>query len=598
MFHSKLAERTRRGATVTVRAICIATVVTMASAVIQVQLPGRAQATGATTAWAQAVPTPTNVGTPPLRRGQAPVHVGPVLPVQHAHGPYPVDPAKVQAAQAYAQQLRVFRATHYTPTPINPTAPIAYSPPKSPATPAVTATGRVGVTTSPLAALMRAPIAEAAPTDLDVFRNTSLQSVPPAGVQVSTSDEPSVSNAGNGVFYTGNYYAAASSDGGNSFAYVNPNQTLPPSATGQAVCCDQVTIYDPTTGLLFWELQYQQDPSTGDNVQRIAFTNSLSTLANASWSWVDFSAQSVGYPAGYWLDYPKLSLSANNLWMMSNVCQNGAGCSGSVIIGIQLAGLSHGTVNYAWYSDNMLGDGLVSGVQTQLTSMYFAAHESNSTLRIFQWAEGSGTITWADVGHSAYNRPPSSCPSPDNTNMCGNDNDWIRGGWVENSLVGFIWDAAQGPQGLGNFSYPYIFAVEVNQSTMSLQNQPIVMATGNAWAWGAVAVDNRGGLGMSAQWSAPSYAPSSNVLLRDDVTANDCGILCWQSGYVQIGTNGPADNAWGDYLTVRVASGSANTWVGTSYTLQCPNSNCSNVARPVEPRFVWFGRQRDQTPTP
>jgi hypothetical protein len=483
---------------------------------------------------------------------------------------------------------------------VDPTAQLSPGTPKAPVTHASTGPSTVRTATPLAAALFGAPIAEAAATDLQVFRSTSLQGVPPSGVGLSTSFEPSVSNHGNTVFYTGNYFAAPSADGGSTFTYVNPGQALPPGPSGQPWCCDQVTIYDPNYNLLIWEVEYQRD-AAGNNVQRLAIPIDQSNLATTGWSYWDISAQTLGFASGYWLDYPKLALSANNLFMTTNVCLTGGGCNNTVMIGIPLSSLAQRAPNVYWYTDSGIGFGPTSGVQTQMSKMYFARHLNTTTLRIYTWTEGSGVITWADVGHSAYNPPPSKCPSPDATsgnphNMCGNDNDWIKGGWVENGKVGFFWDANNGTAGLGTFNYPYIHAVEVNQTDMSLNTQPIIYSDSNAWAWGSVAVSNLGGLGMSAQWSAPSYAPSSNVLLRDDVTANNCGILCWQAGYVQNGSNGPANNAWGDYLTVRVASGSSNTWVGTSYTLQC--SPPSDPCTVVEPRFIWFGRQRDLTPTP
>lgn len=69
--------------------------------------------------------------------------------------------------------------------------------------------------------------------------------------------------------------------------------------------------------------------------------------------------------------------------------------------------------------------------------------------------------------------------------------------------------------------------------------------------------------------------------------------------YVQSGTNGPVINRWEDYLAARVPSSGSNTWIATAYTLQGPCSGGSGTSCiNVEPRFVWFGRQRDFTATP
>jgi len=252
----------------------------------------------------------------------------------------------------------------------------------------------------------------------------------------------------------------------------------------------------------------------------------------------------------------------------------------------------------AWFSDSGFGFGPTSGIQSQMTHMYFARQLNNSATRIYTWTEGSGTITWADIGHASYLSPLSYCVSQDGTNMCQNDNDWIRGGWVENGRIGFMWDAKDGSSSFGNMQYPWVMAIEVDQSTMNLIYQPIIACGGNSWAWPAVAVNNNGALGFSAAWTNGSSYPSTNELDRDAVSAQSCGATCYNVQVGSQGTNGPQNDQWGDFLTVRVASGSSNTFVGTAFAIQCPNSDCSQVAQPIQPMFLWFGRLSDQTPTP
>jgi hypothetical protein len=54
----------------------------------------------------------------------------------------------------------------------------------------------------------------------------------------STVSEPSVAARGREVLITGNCFAAFSRDGGETFAYLNPETAFPPSAHGR-FCCDQ-----------------------------------------------------------------------------------------------------------------------------------------------------------------------------------------------------------------------------------------------------------------------------------------------------------------------------------------------------------------------
>src|SRR5439155_2690655 len=62
--------------------------------------------------------------------------------------------------------------------------------------------------------------AAALPTDVGLFRETLLGPTP-LGSLTSTTDEPSVSMVGSTGLYTGNWYAAITTDAGSSFRFVN-----------------------------------------------------------------------------------------------------------------------------------------------------------------------------------------------------------------------------------------------------------------------------------------------------------------------------------------------------------------------------------------
>src|SRR5690348_4478093 len=75
--------------------------------------------------------------------------------------------------------------------------------------------------------------------DLNVFRSTDVTSA--TSGSASSVDEPSVANDGNVVLYTGNWYAALSTDSGHSFSYMNPYTMGPtPTLPNGGFCCDQV----------------------------------------------------------------------------------------------------------------------------------------------------------------------------------------------------------------------------------------------------------------------------------------------------------------------------------------------------------------------
>jgi hypothetical protein len=222
------------------------------------------------------------------------------------------------------------------------------------------------------------------------------------------------------------------------------------------------------------------------------------------------------------------------------------------------------------------------------TTMYWADHADNATLQVFSWPESVDwpSVTWTYVAHAAFPYSGYSCSSPDGSNMCGADDWTIRGGWLTGGVLGFIWDAAQGNGGLGTFPYPYVHVVELNEADMTLIDQPIIWSSANAWAYGAVAVNGQGELGVTAAYSGGGSYPGSAVMMRDSVSPS-----AWQPLNAQEGLNGPPGNRWGDYLTVHPYAGNGTTWVAATYTLQgtCPDNwgSCSSV----QPRLLWFGRE-------
>ncbi len=67
---------------------------------------------------------------------------------------------------------------------------------------------------------------------------------------LSEVNDPSVANMGNTVFFTGNWYAARSVDGCQSFSFVSPFTTFA-SANG-GFCCNQVVSYAPGQDMMVW----------------------------------------------------------------------------------------------------------------------------------------------------------------------------------------------------------------------------------------------------------------------------------------------------------------------------------------------------------
>jgi hypothetical protein len=430
------------------------------------------------------------------------------------------------------------------------------------------------------------PTGVPAPTDLVAFENTTLGASSTAD-STSVTDEPSVSIGSGGTsFYTGNFYAAYSTNGGRTFNYINP-ATVFPSAYG-GFCCDQRTLYIPGWNLTVWALLYLPDMNNNNEI-RLA-VSPTSNLAANNWTYWDFTIAPLQLPqsSGVSLDYPQLAYSSNDLYLTTNVLNQNGTIYASAVFRCPLSAL--GSSSGSMSCTNFWGgnEDTFTPIDGATSTMYWGNHLNNTTLQVFSWPESVDWpgVTWQNVSHSAFPDSGYTCPSPDGTDMCGSDNWTIRGGWLTSAgVLGFLWDASQGTGALGTFPYPYVHVVELDQGSLSLIDEPIIWSSGTAWAYSAVAVNGEDDLGATLAYSGNGNFPGSAVVVRDNISSGT-----WQPLNMQEGTNGPPGNRWGDFLTVRVNSGIGLTWVAATYTLQGVCTDNWGACSSVQPRFIWFGR--------
>lgn len=489
------------------------------------------------------------------------------------------------------------------------------------------------------------PTAPQAPGDFAFYRNTNtgLASAPVVGgvpLNAYIPIEPSVGANGRVVFYTTNSYAAVSGDSGQTFTYLNPFDNFPADGTNDAVNGlfggDQYIYYERTRGLTFWLLQYNPDNAT--NTQRLCIARSQADVLNNNWYFYDFTPADFGFttpPAGangFWLDFPDMAVSDNFLYLTSNVfqrvlptpgpppvgnncqaCPNQncppatcpGGCTpncvsaGAVIWRMPLNELAQGGfLNFLFYSDTNFAYRLTQGARG---TMYWGSHNTTAQIRIYRWAENSGSIAFDNVTHAAYNVGTFAAASPDGTDFSAASDSRIEAAWVAQGVIGFMWNAAQG----GGFAFPHVEVLRFNEGDRSLlpQGQGQVFNASHAFLHPSVHPNDRGHLGGTMAWGGGAFFPNALVWIADDF--NNGTITPLENVTFAVGNAGPCDpafdpipanmtldcyNRWGDYFATRVHRPSGLTWIGTGFVLNGTNG----VTR--DPRYVWFGRERDTPP--
>jgi hypothetical protein len=445
-----------------------------------------------------------------------------------------------------------------------------------PAAPAMAAAGRTAARAS-----------GHAPTDFNYFR---AQDVAPGNFNSST-DEPSTSNDGNDVLYTGNWYAAESTDSGHSFSYIDPYTLGPtPTLANGGFCCDQATIHAAANGITAWALLYcpttcGASPS-GDNLIRLAVARNQSDLAAGIFDFYDFSAQSFGFANGDWLDYPHLGVNANSLSLSMNVF-NGGSFVDSIMVKFSLSPFLSGAWAANWVYANRDFTWTPTDNSTDSWAYWAAtAYGNGGLIRVYNWPPNTDYthVSWNDfsVGFNSETQN-GSCPAPDSENWCAFDDSRVKtGGEVGASTAYFMWDAAQG----GGFAYPYVEYASFNVSTgpATSVSASQIWNPNYAWAYPGMGVNGRGALGVSLQVGGGTWGyPGSQFLINDDVSGG------WAAAFLDSGAH--SDSRWGDFLTARAATTGTtigNTWIAAGFTLHDNGGGAETW-----PSFYWLGRNRD-----
>src|SRR4029077_6616889 len=231
-------------------------------------------------------------------------------------------------------------------------------------------------------------------------------------------------------------------------------------------------------------------------------------------------------------------------------------------------------------------------VQQVGSSMYLGAHgggpvvPDTNILRVLEWPDSSNAApVQHDVPDAAFTYmlgADGSCFAS-GVNPCARDDSRLRSGWLTTGEVGFTWDARQD----ATFPYPYIRVARVSLPGYSLiQDSTIDFAT-SATVYPSIAVNARGGLGLTFT-EAGGTAPSPRALIGITDDLSQPPTPSWEIRQLAFGLGSPPFSEWGDFLSIRPASGTGNSWIATAFTVQ--NGTQGNF---IEPIFAWFGRSRD-----
>lgn len=428
----------------------------------------------------------------------------------------------------------------------------------------ITSTSVAGTDVINTASLEAVPITDK--PSLEVIENRSFS---PGGGSLSYTMETSLANKDNLIFYTGNWFATRSVDGGLTWGYIDPTQGF------EDFCCDQDVIYDPNREIFIWYRQGSEQPenplslwSSSDTFEWFPRYEFRASDINASW-------------AGQFSDYPSLALTEEYLYISMNMFTD-SGFLRPVMLRISLEDLASRSgigPAYEYYIDETLPpeSHTFTPVQGANSSMYWGVHLSTSQMRLYEWADSEGPSSVQSFDRDVppwtlLTRGDGECTGPVDQNWCARGQSKIRGAFMANDIIGFFWDTAKGglSENGATFPYPYINAATFDTTNnMTYVGRPYLWSPTFAWMYGFGSPDDQGNVAIQAVYGGGPHSPSVAAGVGSNFSGESSP---WNMIQVANGTNGPtltssSRPSWGDYIRIRPYSGEGPGWIGSGWAL-------------------------------
>ena len=414
----------------------------------------------------------------------------------------------------------------------------------------------------------------------------------------SVAADISGAESGSVVLATANSYISYSTDGGTSFTSLDPTTIFDNTADG-GFCCDQIVHYAPSIDRFIWLMQFGTG-ANGKNRLRIAAA-SPETVASSkctSWTYWDLTSDALGIttttadatatPPIHWLDYPNMSIGNNFLYIsVDNVGNGGASppTGGRIIVRVPLSEIQAATTIHFGFSD-WAKSGLAYGSHvTQNTGdeVYWAGHRNNSTMQVFNCKESSNSYSWRDVGVNNWPNGTPSSIAKDNNDWLTKDQSFPRFGVIgatrRGNEVWFAWTASSGAGASGGFNFPNanIQVVKLDPtSNYKRLDQFAIWNNDYAFAYPALATNDRGEVGIALGWGGKSFYANSAVGILGD-------FVVWYPDLSDVSTT-----RWGDFVTAHQATPQTGLFAGFGYTILKDSTTTAGYR--FEPFYILFGR--------
>jgi hypothetical protein len=381
--------------------------------------------------------------------------------------------------------------------------------------------------------------------------------------------EPSIAENDQIILMTwNNKWMSYSKDGGRTFMVHDATTIFPRADDG--FCCDQIIHYVESIDMFVWLYQTWKT-SDGNNRVRLAAATTddvISSNGKSKWTYWDFPNTLIG-TAGTFLDFNDISFGDNSLYFNTNSVGRGR-----IIARLPLQQIKNRSTIHFSYSPELPNCNFSRISKNTSDEAYWGGHKDNSTLRVYSWKEGSGTIFWRFPKVNSWpNIPPYTAICPDGKNWVNNNSQgfaWYGATRHDNKLW-IAWPASSG----GSFPQTHIRLAQINLSNYSVISQHQIWNSDFAFNYPSIDVNSNGEVGISLGFGGNSTLYGSH------------GVGVW--GDYTIYTPKFSDictERWGDYTTLRRANNNSAQWIAGGYTNQKDTSGNLEVV----PHYIRFGR--------
>lgn len=382
--------------------------------------------------------------------------------------------------------------------------------------------------------------------------------------------ETSVAQAFKTIFYTGNYFAAYSGDGGQTYGAVSPFNLA--KSVGRKFCCDQVAHYMPASNTMVWILLADDGPV----LMCLASPDEIVNSKGKSWTIYDLSGPVFSLAKDALFDYPQISFGDNFLYLTFNIIDTG----NAIICRFHVGQLrERGTLHFQYFI--AINNPYICPSQLSGDRGLFVTQNSTSQLRVFDWKENSNNISWHDINIATI-------PTEDWVTMTPDGNDWFPpASKIDTAVVGAarsrmnLWAAWTGARRVherreNSFPHPHIGIAIINVQTMKLAQQRYLWNNEHAFAYPSLASNPNGEVAITFMWGGIKHYVQHGV-----------GFLSGQTELWST-TNDKGLSGGGHYITARMAFPDIDRFIGAGFNT--PKDPAIKLGMENQPRYVLFER--------